>query len=345
MSGAGKLHDLVSAAWYQGHPLGLALMPISWLYAGAVAAKRWTYEHGLLRAKRLSVPVIVVGNISVGGTGKTPLVIWLAQHLASLGYRVGILCRGYLGKAPAWPQLVTPDTDPAVAGDEAVVLARRSGRPVAAGPDRYEAGLALLARHALDVIVCDDGLQHLRLHRDAEIAVLDGLRRHGNQRLLPSGPLREPVRRLADVDLVVAKHAAGHGEFCMQVTAGDAINLSSPSRARALSSFRGHAVHAVCGIGHPDQFFTLLERAGLRLIRHAFPDHHPFAPNDMSFPDTLPVLMTEKDAVKCSAFAAERYWYVPIEARMSADFAAHFDALIASVAGLQCPRAEQLELG
>jgi tetraacyldisaccharide 4'-kinase len=303
-------------SWYNKSPLTLALLPLSWLFCALSVARRRAYQLGLLNIHRLSVPVIVVGNISVGGTGKTPLVTWLVEFLKQHGYRPGIISRGYGGGASHWPQQVRPDGDPRMVGDEAILLARRCACPMAVGPDRVAAAQALLEYHDCDIIVSDDGLQHYALGRDVEIAVVDGVRRFGNGHCLPAGPLREPQTRLQQVSMVVANGVAGPREFAMRLLPGSAWNVREPERRRALDFFRGQQVHAVAGIGFPQRFFRQLAEQGLDVIEHPFPDHHPFAKTDIDFDDDLPVLMTEKDAVKCREFATERHWCLPVDAQL-----------------------------
>ena len=305
--------------WYAPDPLGALLAPAGWLVALFTVLRRAAYRYGLRRSWRIGCPVVVVGNLSVGGTGKTPLVIALAKLLAARGVRVGVICRGYRGTGSRWPRKVLPDSDPGRVGDEAVLLARRTGVPVAAGPNRIAAGRILFRRSRCDVILSDDGLQHLRLARDVEIVVIDGVRRHGNGRCLPAGPLREPLGRLASVDLVVANGAAAPGELGMRIEPGDAVNLADPDLTRPLDAFRGEVVHAVCAIGHQERFFRALESRGLTIVRHPFPDHHPFREEEIRFSDDAPVLMTEKDAVKCERFAGLRHWCVPVDAVLSSE--------------------------
>ena len=310
------------AFWYAPGPLGTLLAPIGWLVALFTVLRRGAYRIGMRRSWQVGCPVVVVGNLSVGGTGKTPLVIAVARLLAGRGLRVGVVCRGYRGTASRWPRKVRPDSDPSRVGDEAVLLARRTGVPVAAGPNRIAAGRILVRRAKCDVILSDDGLQHLRLARDVEIVVVDGERRHGNGRCMPAGPLREPLGRLASVDLVVVNGAGRQGELEMRLDAGPAVNLADPNLTRPLESFRGAAVHAVCAIGHPERFFRTLDAHGVTIVRHPFPDHHPFGEEEIRFPDGAPVLMTEKDAVKCERFADARHWYVPVEAVLSSELEA-----------------------
>ncbi|MGD2074316.1 MAG: tetraacyldisaccharide 4'-kinase [Gammaproteobacteria bacterium] len=306
--------------WYGRSPWLPFLLPLSWLFCALVQLRRAAYRRGLLSPAALDARVIVVGNISVGGTGKTPMVIELAGRLRRAGFKVGILCRGYGGRSPQWPLAVTGVSEPELAGDEAVLLAARSGVPVFAGPDRVAAGRALLAQCSCDLVICDDGLQHYRLHRDLEIVLVDARRGHGNGHCLPAGPLREPVSRLRRVDAVVGVGGAAAGGFGMRLHAGAAQRLVDPTDRRPLERFRDHRVHAVAGIADPRRFFATLREAGLEIQEHAFPDHHPFRAGELAFGDARPVLMTEKDAVKCAGFAQAHWWSVPVDAQLDAAF-------------------------
>ncbi len=314
--------------WYGSHPASLALLPLSWLFRGVASLRRRAYTSGLLTIHHASVPVIVVGNLTVGGSGKTPLVIWLAGYLGSLGLRPGICARGYGGRASTWPQQVRPDSDPNVVGDEAIVIARRARCPVAVAPDRAAAVTALVEHANCDIVVSDDGLQHYGLARDIEIAVIDGVRRLGNGRLLPAGPLREPPARLKEVDMVVTNGVAGRGEFAMKYVPVAPVNLVDRRQVLGFEDLRTTPVHAVAGIGNPERFFTMLRNKGLKLVQHPFPDHHRYRPSDLEFGDDLPVLMTEKDAVKCEAFGNTRCWQVPITAELPELFAQRLQALL-----------------
>lgn len=314
--------------WYTRSPWLLLLTPLSLLFRVIVGARRLAYRVGIKRSTRVSLPVIVVGNITVGGTGKTPLVVWLAGYLREKGYAPGIVSRGYGGTASHWPQQVRADSDPAVVGDEAVLLAATTGCPMAVAPDRVAAAQALVDQGGCDVIISDDGLQHYALQRDIEIAVIDGVRRFGSGFLLPAGPLREPLKRLQQVDLVVVNGLGDGDEHRMTLQQGDAHNLQDPDRICALQGFRSQRVHAVAGIGHPERFFRALQQAGLQLDSHTFPDHHAFRPEDIRFGDGRPVIMTEKDAVKCRHFATQDDWYVPVEASLSGKFREQLDALL-----------------
>ncbi|MSR14628.1 MAG: tetraacyldisaccharide 4'-kinase [Gammaproteobacteria bacterium] len=321
--------NFINEIWYGRHPLAVALAPLGSLYRLSGKVRRHAYQNGLLKSYRAPVPVIVVGNLTVGGTGKTPLVIWLAGYLKSMGYRPGVLARGYGGRARQWPQQVRADSDPFAVGDEAVVIARRAQCPVAAGPDRRASAKALIEHANCDVLISDDGLQHYALERDIEIAVIDGVRRFGNGRCLPAGPLREPIARLREVDMIVTYGVAGRGEFSMKYVTTHAVNLNRRDRSMTLESLASEPVHALAAIGHPERFFTSLRSRGLRPITHAFPDHHRFRASDLAFGDGLPILMTEKDAVKCEAFAPARAWFVPATAEMLEVFATRLETLLA----------------
>lgn len=302
--------------WYGRHPIVAALVPFGLLYALYVTLRRRAYASGLLSVSHPGVPVIVVGNLSVGGTGKTPLVIWLCNWLEEQGWRPGVVSRGYKGRARSWPQQVRPDSDPVMVGDEAVVIARRCRCPMAVAPDRRAAADALRAHHGVDVIISDDGLQHYGLDRDVEIAVVDGVRRFGNGYCLPAGPLREPLSRLDDVDLVVTNGLAGRGEFAMKYQALGFRSLKDPLREMAPGALAGQSVHCVAGIGSPERFFQTVRALGATVIPHPFPDHHAFTAADIAFRDGLPVVMTEKDAVKCERFAGSQHWCLPIEVEL-----------------------------
>jgi tetraacyldisaccharide 4'-kinase len=290
------------------------------------ALRRAFYRAGLLRAARLPVPVIVVGNISVGGTGKTPLVLWLADFLRQQGYHPGIVSRGYGGGAES-AVAVDVRSDPTVVGDEPLLLTRKSGCPVWVGRDRVAAGSALLRAHPeCDVLLSDVGLQHYRLDRDVEIVVVDGDRVFGNGLLLPAGPLREGVSRLRSVDAVVVN--GGSLEEVMPLNNGFEMslqgevfrNLLHPEMQARASDLGGKRLHAVAGIGNPQRFFAHLRRLGLAFEEHAFPDHCIFRPQDLGYDNADALLMTEKDAVKCAGFADERYWALAVEAILPPDF-------------------------
>jgi len=305
--------------WYERAAPPWWLLPLSAIYGAVVGLRRYAYANHWLRSSRLSRPLIVVGNLSVGGTGKTPLVCWLVGRLRECGSRPGVVTRGYGGSCPT-ARLVDAADDPDMVGDESILLARRLCVPVAIGRDR-PAAAQLLIDAGCDLIVSDDGMQHYRLARDCEIVVIDGDRRFGNGRLLPAGPLREAPARLSGVDAVVvnggdagAGHAgAGHPAMRMQLAATSAIALRAGT-VKALGEFAGQSVHAVAAIGNPQRFFNMLRSFGIEVAAHPLPDHARLSVEDISFADGLAVLMTEKDAVKCAKIAGPRHWYVPISA-------------------------------
>ena len=301
--------------WYSSKT-SILLLPLEGLFRLLVILRRLAFRLGLIPSYSVAVPVIVVGNISVGGTGKTPLVVWLVKLLQKAGYHPGIVSRGYGGKAERWPQQVRPDSDPMMVGDEPVMLAQRCACPIIAAPDRVAAAKALLSHAKCDLIITDDGLQHYRLKRDIEIVVIDAERRFGNGHCLPAGPLREPQSRLEEVDFVVANGLAGRGEFAMSLEQTGLKSLENDSFSKPIEELLGQRVHALAGIGNPQRFFQLLRSRGLEVIEHAFPDHHDYQAQDLDFADELPILMTEKDAVKCRRFANHKMWYVPVNAHL-----------------------------
>jgi tetraacyldisaccharide 4'-kinase len=317
------------AVWYGNHPLRFALLPATLLYRLIARLRREGYKRGLLKTVEAAAPVIVVGNVSVGGTGKTPFVIWLAAQLKHRGRRVGIVTRGYGGKSARWPRAVSADADPAEVGDEPVLLARRTGCSVVAGPDRVAAVDALLKAGSVDVVLADDGLQHYRLARTFEIAVVDGVRGMGNGLCLPAGPLREPPERLQDVDAIVVNGGDwGHaGVFRGHAVVTRVYNLRD-RRERSLESFRASTVHAVAGIGNPKRFFDLLEDAGLDVIPHPLADHADVGEAQLTFEEPGSVLITEKDAVKCEGLGLPDIWCVVVDLEFDADSTARLMRLV-----------------
>jgi tetraacyldisaccharide 4'-kinase len=320
-----RFADRLNAAWYAPRvtPLAALLWPLALLFGAAAAVRRGLYRTGLLPSERLAVPVIVVGNLTAGGSGKTPIVRALADALAARGWRPGIVSRGYGGSNVA-PRAVAPGDDPRVVGDEPPILAAAE-HPVWIGRRRADAARSLIAAHpACNVVVSDDGLQHYALRRTVEIAVVDAERELGNGLLLPAGPLREPGSRLGTVDAVVRlvtrgtpAPAAGHA-FSATLEPRPWRNLVRPDAVADLESWRTGEVHAIAGIGNPQRFFDLVRALGLSPVCHAFPDHHVYAAADLAFPVAKAVLMTEKDAVKCAEFADARCWYLPVRARIAA---------------------------
>ena len=303
--------------WYRTTPLHLILLPLSFIFRLLAATRRALYRCGILASEKLPVPVIVVGNITVGGSGKTPLTLWLAQQLIESGWHPGIISRGYGGTATS-PQAVDIASDPDVVGDEAVLMAQRKLCPVWVGRHRPAAARALLQAHPeCDVLLSDDGLQHYRLQRDFEIAVVDGVRRFGNGFLLPAGPLREPLSRLAQVDAVVIHGGmADVGQYSMQLYGESFYNLLNPDTTTHAVDFQNQKLHAIAGIGHPQRFFAHLNHLGLKVQAHPFPDHHRYTPADLAYTDADAILMTEKDAVKCTSFATEKCWVLRVDAQL-----------------------------
>jgi len=303
--------------WYRTSPLHLILVPISLVFGVLVAYRRVLYRDRVMASEQLLLPVIVVGNISVGGTGKTPLTLALAQQLIMHGWHPLIISRGYK-RASHFPQHVDPDMTALQTGDEPLLMARRNICPVWVGKDRVATARAALQAHPqCNVVVCDDGLQHYRLQRDVEIAVIDGERGFGNGWQLPAGPLREPVSRLKTVDAVVVNGGeAAQGQFSMRLEGTRFHNLLDPGLTTTAGELNKSGIHAVAGIGNPQRYFDHLASLGIAFTPHAFPDHHPYTANDLSFADCDAILMTEKDAVKCAEFADARYWVLRVDAHI-----------------------------
>ena len=315
--------------WYDNGPPPWWTLPLAGLFGGVSRMRHALYRRGWLRVHELPMPVIVVGNIVAGGAGKTPLAIALVESLRARGFKPGVVSRGHGGSARS-PMLLDAQPDPAVVGDEPALIRMSTHAPVAVGARRFDAA-RLLSSQDVDVIVADDGLQHYALGRDVEICVIDGARRFGNGRLLPAGPLREPVSRLRDVDFVVCNGGESReGEVSMRLALADASSLADPPRMQPLAAFAGRRVHAIAGIGNPARFFDALRAGDINVIEHPFPDHHRYDASDFSFGDDAPVLMTGKDAVKCRAFAQADWWEVPVAAGLPLEF---IDALVARLAG------------
>jgi tetraacyldisaccharide 4'-kinase len=318
--------------WYNRHILAWFLTPLSWLFCVIVQIRKKAYSVGVFTQNRLPVPIIIVGNLTIGGTGKTPIVIALAQYFKKQGFKPGIVSRGYRGRAKTWPQSVCADSDPRLVGDEPVLLARHSGCPVAVAPKRITAVQSLLDHEQCNLILSDDGLQHYALDRDIEIAVLDDIRRWGNGHCLPAGPLREPLNRLKTVDFILIKSTDSQVEqkktplleeagfltamTCKLIMPDKIQNIVDPSILYPLSTLCDKPVHAIAGIAYPARFFSYLRDKGLKIHCHLFPDHYDYQASDIDFNDDLPVIMTEKDAVKCQHFAGPQHWYLPISIRL-----------------------------
>jgi len=310
--------------WYRITPLHLILFPVSLVFRLLVALRRAMYRNGIFSSDRLLLPVIVVGNISVGGTGKTPLTLALAQQLVELGWHPLIISRGYGGKSQH-PQHVDASSTAQQAGDEPLLMARRDICPVWIGRDRAATAHAAIQAHPeCDVVLCDDGLQHYRLQRDVEIAVVDGARGFGNGFLLPAGPLREPVARLLTVDAVVVNSGdIAPGQHAMRLAGEFFYNLLDPAKTATADQFHATKNHAVAGIGNPQRYFQHLESMGISFTPHAFPDHHPYSAGDLAFANCDAILLTEKDAVKCTAFADAKYWVLRVDAKIDSTLIDH----------------------
>ncbi len=318
--------------WYRISPVHLILLPASWLFGALSALRRVLYHSRILSSFKLPVPVIVIGNISVGGTGKTPLTLAIARQLADHGHHPVIVSRGFGGDSRQ--QLVTENSTVAEVGDEPLLMAQRRICPVWVGENRVAAANAALKENPqCDVVLCDDGLQHYRLQRDVELVVIDGVRRFGNGYLLPAGPLREPVSRLKTADAVVINGGKSRpqtqNQYPMQLSGDIFQNLRHPDKTATAHDLQGLRLHAVAGIGHPQRFFDLLKSQGLTVIPHAFADHYPYQACDLIFDDCDALLLTEKDAVKCAAFADDNFWVLRVDAQVDP---ALFDYLLRKIA-------------
>ncbi|KGQ70818.1 tetraacyldisaccharide 4'-kinase [Chelonobacter oris] len=327
--------------WYQkGIPAWL-LSPLALLFWGVTALRRFAYRIGLFKSWKAPVPVVVIGNLSVGGNGKTPFTIWLARQLQQRGLKVGIISRGYApgsDRAKQYPLLVSADSDPAEVGDEPVLIARRTGAGIAISPDRRQSISLLNKAYHIDVILSDDGLQHYALQRDIEVAVIDGQRRFGNGFLLPAGPLRELPNRLKGVDAVVCNgDNAQAGEIEMRLQAEVAVNLLTQEE-RPLSEFIAQPIVAMAAIGNPQRFFNMLKKKQFNVVKQkAFVDHAQFSEEKLAALATArqPLFMTEKDAVKCSRFARANWWYVPVEAQLQPTINGLIEKIMQEVNGEQ----------
>ena len=327
---------MIERIWSGRSPLYLLLLPFSWLYGFVSSAIRLSYRLGLRKSWRAPVPVVVVGNLTAGGNGKTPVVIWLVEQLQQRGIKVGVVSRGYGGSAESYPLVLTPDTTPAQAGDEPVLIYQRTGACVAVAPDRRAAVKALLASADPQIIITDDGLQHYALARDKEIVVIDGVRRFGNGWWLPAGPMRERASRLKTVDAVIVNGGEpGTGEIAMQLIPGEAIHLYSGER-KSLRHFS--SVVAIAGIGHPPRFFNTLAEAGVSLVNPLpLADHQALSEAELSalIQPGQTLIMTEKDAVKYRRYAqpASDWWYLPVDARLESVAASTLVKSLVQLAG------------
>lgn len=300
--------------WSGHNPLSWLLWPLSQLYKIGTYIKSFIYQHNFLNIEYVDVPVIVVGNITVGGTGKTPFCIALCAYLKQQGYRPGLVSRGYGGLSKRWPQVVTPESNPRLVGDEPVLLTERTGCPMVVDPDRVAAVKLLIKKYACDVVISDDGLQHYHMGRDIEIVIIDKARGLGNGLCLPAGPLRESKTRLRKVDFVVE-----NGGPQMRVIEGKVYALNDPTRVLKLSGTVNKSVCAIAGIGNPQRFFDSLTHLGFEFEPKVFRDHYHFRRSDLQAIDADLILMTEKDAVKCRRFHDDRCYVLPIEADIDAE--------------------------
>ena len=324
--------------WQKKSILTWLLSPLSLLFWLISQGRKWLFNKKILKSYRSPIPVLVVGNISVGGNGKTPVVIWLVEQLQQQGIKVGVISRGYGGKNKQFPQLVTAQSDPEQMGDEPVLIAQRTQVPVAISPNRQQSIECLLQQFELDLIVTDDGLQHYALARDIEWVVIDGERRFGNGFVLPAGGLRELPGRLEKVQAVICNGGiANQGECLMRLEPEFAVNLKTNER-KPLSDFSQKDAIALAGIGYPPRFFKMLQGYNIQLVAsHSFADHQSYSLAIIQplAKDNLPLLMTEKDAVKCNAFAQENWWYIPVSAKFSEKDTAYLLNPILTLLGLE----------
>lgn len=335
MSGRFNIAEKLALAWYRGSSWLILLRPLEVVFVWLVRKRHYVYLQGKKQSWRAPVPVLVVGNITVGGVGKTPLVASLAIWLKEQGFKPGIVSRGYGSDAPDYPFAVEPETHASQSGDEPLMLKRLTGCPVVIDADRVAAAKHLLSHFDCDLLLSDDGLQHYALGRDVEIAVVDGRRGLGNGWCLPAGPLREPPDRLDSVDFLVYNGECTTLDkpgYCMRVVPAGLRNLVSKKVVPADALITKDGVHAVAGIGNPERFFETLQTLGYEIRKTVFPDHYRFRKEDISFNDELPVIMTEKDAVKCTSIANKQCWCLMVEADVPQDFK---DRLLAAIHSIQ----------
>ncbi len=313
-----RIERHIERLWYGASMLTVLLLPLAWIYRAVITVRRVCYYFGWLRSVKCSVPVIVIGNVTVGGSGKTPLVVWLVQYLDSMGMRPGIVSRGYGGGTGNHPVIVGTNSRAKVVGDEPLLLARRTGVPVCVCSDRVAAVQHLLLKTDITIIVSDDGLQHYRLQRDLEFMVIDGQRGLGNGRMLPAGPLREPSARLAEADLVFSNGPIdGISAHVFGLVPGKARALYA-EHERELGEFSGDRVWAVAGIGNPDRFYSLLKEYDIHVVPACVADHGIIDLEQLIARHDWPILMTEKDAVKYPGTSIARAWSVPVDVCMPA---------------------------
>jgi len=295
------------------------LLPVSGIFYFLSTLRKFLYQVGLLTVRHFDVPVIVVGNITVGGSGKTPIVIALVDHFKQQGKKVGVVSRGYKGSHQQGSLLVDKNTHASKSGDEPLLIATQTQAVVMVNKDRAQAVKDLISNHKVDLVISDDGLQHYAMGRDVEIAVIDGKRRFGNGLFLPAGPLRESVSRLKSVDFVINNGALHAGEISSELVPKVFINVGT-GKEKSLNFFKDKTCHGIAGIGYPQRFFDSLNALGVHVLPHVFADHYIYSKKDLEFPDKYPILMTAKDCVKCKEFATDRTWYLQVEADLSDDF-------------------------
>ncbi len=325
------LETLIEKVWYSKNIFSLLLSPLSLIYISIIYLRYTLYQLGLISITKINAPTIVIGNVVTGGTGKTPLVIWLAKHFKDKGFLPGIVSRGYGGTYLSNIELVKPTSNPLLVGDEPVIIARNTNCPVVVAKKRAKGAKELVEKYNCNIILCDDGMQHYSLARDIEIAVIDGQRRFGNNYCFPAGPLREPKSRIFKADLIVSKYNARRCEHKMDYTYHQLVSLNELSKTIPISDLHGMTVHAIAGINNPDHFFSYLRSHKLELIIHKFPDHYSYTEDDVKFDDNFPVVMTEKDAVKCLNYSSDKHWYIPISAELSKSFVCDLDKLMGEI--------------
>lgn len=308
--------------WYSQNAIAWLLLPLSWLFCTLVSIRRFLYRSKVFASSKLQRPVVIIGNISVGGTGKTPLLMALCELLKEKGYSPGVISRGYTSKAGSAlisgvHQVSGKDTAEQV-GDEPLLIVQKTQCPVVIGQNRVAAGRYLLENNACDIVLSDDGLQHYRLQRDLELVVVDSSRKFGNGYCIPAGPLREPVSRLDSVDIVITHNTgvASDDDEEFELIFESPVNIHS-NELRALEEFKSSKCHAVAGIGHPRRFFKQLKSHGLDIVEHAFPDHYSYQSSDLDFGDDAAIIMTEKDAVKCKYMGLKNTWFIPVTAKLT----------------------------
>lgn len=323
--------DCLIASWYGQRNTFKWLSPLAKLYAKQAVKRRESYLKGNKKTYKAPVPIIVVGNITVGGTGKTPMILWLIDYCRNKGLKVGVVSRGYGAMPPKFPWRVLPEHSASQVGDEPLLIVQRTKVPLVIDPKRVNAVKQLLATESVDIILCDDGLQHYALARNLELVMIDAQRRLGNGYCLPMGPLREPIGRLETVDAIINNGAEADTEhgFAMTLEPTTLVNVLTGEQKPLAFFEKAQTIHAIAGIGNPDRFFKTLEKLGWHIIPHPFVDHASYTADMLTFPDQLPIVMTEKDAVKCHGFAQSNWWYLKVDSQPSAGFVKWFEQKLA----------------